>query len=180
MSAELERLRLPTPTQYYEAASRVDGENTDIYEFIEKIGDGARALPKDLKITLGLLARKGIPHEEDRPSRLRACRALAYGASLAVMLGEAAHEWPGVMKELSGFDITGFEGETPEDNIFEMHGVINELVPVISESTIDWLRKRADNTAMAGEIEDGYREWFMIGAAQVLAMLYSNAVMQNK
>lgn len=180
MNAESDRLKLPTPIHYHEATAAIDEENPDVFEFIETIGDNARALPRDLKITLGLLARRGIPREEDRPSRLKACRALAYGASLAAMLGETVHEQPGAIYGMKDIAVGDFEGETPQDRIFEMHGVIAELEPMISESTVAWLRKRADNTAMAGEIEEEYREWFVIGAAQVIAVLYANAVAQNK
>jgi hypothetical protein len=192
MMAKPNRLKVPTPEDYLRATAEIDTNNPEVFDFIEKIGDDARSMPKSFLQILGILARKAYPPQLSdetidekpvdiaRPTRLRVCRALGFGAALGALVASVAHEWPDALHDCGNFAVIDRGAEDADEFIADAHGLVDELEAIIGTPTREWLEKRADNTAMTGNIDDSFRSWFVIGAAQSLGLLYSNAVMYEE
>jgi hypothetical protein len=178
MTAQPNKLKIPSADDYQMATLELDLKYPDIEAFIGASKEEACALPRGFFRALGELARKAIPLEDERPERLKLCRAIGYGAGVGAMIAEAAHQYPKPLNECGNFDVLQGD-DSPQEFIMRMHEETDEgLPPIIGESTVAWLDNHAQATVGAGIIDDDFQSWYVIGAGQSIGLVYANAVVQ--
>jgi hypothetical protein len=183
MSTGPDILPIPTYDDYNAATTLLDEQYSDGH-LTAVTEEMAKRFPRSAMITLGKLAGHVNPVDKrtlERPYDHRElCRALAFGATTGIMIGQVIYEKPIFTSQDWTLETVKGEDDDDESDYDTMDQPTFEPTDEIRYEVGDQAKAWLDYRASRATEDIAVRPWFPYGTGLILEVLHRSAVSYNE